>query len=280
MSVPTVVTTPLTAPDPGRPLLVVGPSLGTTTALWEPVAALLDVEVLGVDLPGHGASPVPGAPYTVPELAEAVLSAVDAHRGPGAPFHYAGDSIGGALGLALALRAPDRVRSLAPVCTGAKLGEPAAWHERAALVRAEGTGAVVATSRQRWFAPGFPERAPEVSGPLLDRLREVDPEGYARACEALALLDLRGDLARITAPTVVVSGAQDIPCPPEMGAIVADGVPCARQVVLDGVGHLAPAEAPEAVAAILRDLIRAGEDGRPDAGPSAPAVAHPTKEQP
>ena len=76
MSVPTVVTTPLTASDPGRPLLVVGPSLGTTTALRQPVAALLDVEVLGVDLPGHGASPVPDAPYTVPELAEAVLAAV------------------------------------------------------------------------------------------------------------------------------------------------------------------------------------------------------------
>lgn len=258
MTVPVIATTPLTEAVPHGPLLVVGPSLGTTTALWAPVAAALGpgVEVLGWDLPGHGASPASTEPFTVGELAAGVLTAVGADRA----FHYAGDSLGGAVGLALALLAPDRVRSLAPVCTGAQIGDPAGWRDRAALVRAEGTEAVVAGSRERWFGPGFTDREPELTERLLDDLRSADAESYAHACEALAELDLREELGAITAPTTVVSGTEDVATPADVGAVIAEAVPGARHVVLDGVGHLAPVEAVDEVAGLLRELIAHQEE--------------------
>jgi 3-oxoadipate enol-lactonase/4-carboxymuconolactone decarboxylase len=184
------------------------------------------------------------------DLARAVLALADDAR-PGERFHYAGDSIGGAVGLQLLLDTPERVGRAALLCTGAKIGEAAAWHERAALVRAEGTASVVAGSIERWFAPGFMEREPVVAGALLGALRATAPESYAYACEALALFDVRDQLSRIEQPVLAVAGAHDKPTPVDNLRLIARDVRHGRLVVLDDVAHLAPAELPDGVAALL-----------------------------
>jgi 3-oxoadipate enol-lactonase/4-carboxymuconolactone decarboxylase len=237
------------------PLLLLGPSLGTSAeTLWAACAARIrgDFHVVGWDLPGHGRSAPTGHPYRVADLAREVVALADEIR-PGEPFGYAGDSLGGAVGLQLLLDAPARVTSAVLLCTGAKIGEPAGWHDRAALVRAEGTGAVVAGSIDRWFAPGFAEREPAVAGALLGALRAADAGSYARACEALAGFDVRDRLGEITAPVLAVAGAEDKPAPPAGLRLIAEGVRHGRVLVLDGVAHLAPAERPDGVAALLDD---------------------------
>jgi 3-oxoadipate enol-lactonase/4-carboxymuconolactone decarboxylase len=234
---------------PGRPLLVVGPSVGTTAAsLWARCAARMrgGFHVVGWDLPGHGRSAPAEGGYTVADLARGVLALAD-----GKPFSYAGDSIGGAVGLQLLLDASEQVESAALLCTGAKIGEAPAWHERAALVRAEGIESVVAGSLERWFAPGFAERSPETVAELIGALRATDPESYAYACEALALFDVRAELSRIEQPILAVAGAHDKPAPVAGLRLIADEVLNGRLVVLDGVAHLAPAELPDGVAALL-----------------------------
>ena len=98
------------------PLLVLGPSLGTSaTTLWAASAAgLTDAfDVVGWDLPGHGHNrSVPEEPFTMAELAAGVLHVVDdvlTERGqPRGPFFYAGDSVGGAAGLQILAHALDR----------------------------------------------------------------------------------------------------------------------------------------------------------------------------
>jgi 3-oxoadipate enol-lactonase/4-carboxymuconolactone decarboxylase len=241
------------ADAPGRPLLLLGPSVGTSAeTLWARCAARLrgGFHVVGWDLPGHGRSAAAAGPYTMADLARAVLALAGDAR-PGEPFHYAGASIGGAVGLQLLLDAPQRVGRAALLGTGAKIGEPAAWHERAALVRAEGTESVVAGSIERWFAPGFPERDPAAFQALLGALRATDPESYAYACEALALFDVRDQLSRIGQPVLAVAGAHDKPTPVDNLRLIADRVRDGRLVVLDDVAHLAPAELPDGVAALL-----------------------------
>jgi 3-oxoadipate enol-lactonase/4-carboxymuconolactone decarboxylase len=257
------------------PLLVLGPSLGTSArTLWSSTAAHLTdrFEIIAWDLPGHGSNAVVGQPFTTTELAAGVLAMVDdmlAERGTvDVPFVYAGDSVGGAVGLQLMLDAPDRIVSSILLCTGATIGDSAGWRERAATVRTSGTPAVVESSAARWFAPGFLEREPANATALLHALRDADDEGYAQVCEALAGYDLRDRLAGIGAPVLAVAGAKDGPTPPSSLQEIADGVRRGTLVVLDEVGHLAPAEAPREVARLIR-AHAAGE--RPDGPPTTVA---------
>jgi len=261
MSVPRITGVQLSEPGSG-PLLVLGPSLGTSvTALWSDCAARLsrDFHVVGWDLPGHGHNTLVGEPFTLAELATGVLALVDgvlAERGEtGGRFGYAGDSVGGAVGLQLALDAPERVSAVAVLCSGAQIGEPDGWHDRAALVRASGTPVMVTNAAQRWFAPGFLDRRPEVGATLLHALQEADAEGYAQTCEALAGFDVRDRLGEISTPLLAVAGTLDLATPTAKLEQVAARVPDARLVELDDTAHLAPAERPAEVARLLHEHL-------------------------
>jgi 3-oxoadipate enol-lactonase/4-carboxymuconolactone decarboxylase len=260
--------------DPALPLLVLGPSLGASvTALWSSTAGRLTdaFHVLGWDLPGHGSNAqVPEAGFTMVELAAGVLALVEqvqAERGdPDAPFAYAGDSVGGAVGQVLLLSSSAPVRAAVLLCSSARFGDPEDWHERAALVRREGTAVMLDSSAERWFSAGFALREPTVAAALLDSLSNADPEGYAATCEALAEFDVRDRLGDISAPVLVVSGEDDAAAPVADGRLVAERVRDGRQVVLPDVAHLAPAEAPEKVARLVRDHLGGTTDLMTEAG--------------
>ncbi|QKJ20780.1 alpha/beta fold hydrolase [Microbacterium hominis] len=251
MTIPTLAFTEPVGPA-GAPLLVLGPSLGTSTILWEAATPALATEfrVTAWDLPGHGASPAGAAAFSVADLADAV-----AERARGLGEHrvlYAGVSLGGATGLELSLRHPDLVAASAIVASGARLGDPAAWHERAAHVRALSTASLVIPSAQRWFAPGSIERHPDLSGRLLHALRDADDESYARCCEALAAYDVRDRLGEIAVPTLALWGEHDAVAPEGKAVEIASGVRDGRAECVAGVAHLPPAEDPAATAHALR----------------------------
>lgn len=245
----------------GQPVLVVGPSLGTSvTALWGRAAELLGerFHVVGWELPGHGHGAPATEPFTVADLAAGVVAAVDTTLGQTSGqasgqvrFAYAGDSVGGAVGLQLALDVPGRLSGVAVFCTGAKIGTAESWAQRAATVRASGTPAVVEVSAQRWFGTGFLERSPEAGTALLQSLQHADAESYARVCEALGAFDVRDRLGGIDVPVLAVGGAEDVPTPAATLREHAARIHGARFVELDGVAHLAPAEAPRSVASLV-----------------------------
>jgi 3-oxoadipate enol-lactonase/4-carboxymuconolactone decarboxylase len=243
------------------PLLVLGPSLGTSAAtLWTACAAgLTDAfDVVAWDLPGHGHNRgVPEEPFTMAELAAGVLRVVDdvlTERGqPRGPFFYAGDSVGGAVGLRLMLDAPDRVVAAALLCTGAQIASEETWTERMSQVASSGTPVMVSGSAERWFGPGFVEREPERASALLHALSDTVDEGYVQVCGALATYDVRDRLGRISAPVLAIAGSADVATPPDKLREIADGVSDGTYVELDGVAHLAPAEAPKVVAGLLRE---------------------------
>lgn len=242
------------------PLLVLGPSLGTSAlTLWGACAAALTdaFDVVAWDLPGHGHNTaVPEEPFSMAELAAGVLVVVDdllTERGQaGGSFAYAGDSVGGCVGLQLMLDAPGRVAGAVLLCTGAKIGDAESWTGRIGQVRASGTPVMVAASAERWFAPGFLEREPERGSALLHALQSADDGGYVQVCAALADFDVRARLGAIAAPVLAVAGAEDGVTPTAGLREIADGVRDGRLVELDGVAHLAPAEAPALVARLIR----------------------------
>jgi len=252
---------------PDRPILVLGPSLGTSArSLWTRVARALGAEfrVYAWDLPGHGDSG-PAADVHVRGLAAALLAALDRTLGAeaGQSFHYAGNSVGGAVGLQLMLDTPERVRTATLLGTGARIGAPDAWTERGVAVRAWGTKVLVDATPAGWFSPGFADRDPETAKALLDALGASDPMSYAAVCDALAGFDVRDRLDEIGQPVLAVAGADDVSTPPTSLRHLAEGVPHGRLVVLPGVGHLPPAERPDLVATLITDHSRAEPEPTP-----------------
>ncbi|ANS69354.1 3-oxoadipate enol-lactone hydrolase [Streptomyces lincolnensis] len=243
-------------PASGAPLLL-GPSLGTSYALWDKVAPDLSAthRVIRWDLPGHGGSAAdligPGA--GVGDLAALVLALADSlgvER-----FAYAGVSLGGAVGLHLAVHHPERIESLAVICSSAHFNGSKPWQERAAQVRAEGLERLAKSADARWFTAGF--TVPE----LVRDHRDADPGAYAACCDALAAFDLRDRLAEISVPTLLVAGREDPATPPAHLREIADAVPSAALVEIPGASHLAPAQCPDAVLTALRAHLN-GTAGR------------------
>ncbi|MDF6044683.1 3-oxoadipate enol-lactonase [Streptomyces sp. JH14] len=233
------------------PPLILGPSLGTSLAVWDPQTPSLarTHRVVRWDLPGHGGSPAGLLPDggSVADLGRLVLGLADALGIE--EFAYAGISLGGAVGTWLAVHHPERLASLAILCSSAHFGDPQGWSERAALVRAEGTAPVAETAATRWFTPSF--AADPAARAMVDDLSATDPAAYAGLCDALAGYDIRSELSRITAPTLVVAGREDPATPVAHARELADGIPGAALTEVAHAAHLAGVERPVPVLAAL-----------------------------
>ncbi len=259
--VPLALAASLTGPA-GAPVLVLGNSLGTSAVVWErQVGALAaSFRLLRYELPGHGGTAAAAGPYTIARLGAGVLALLDDLGIERAG--YCGISLGGMVGMWLAAHAPGRIAALGLVCTSAYLPPAEGWHTRAAQVRAGGMAAVSRTVASRWFTPAYAVANPPVIELFLTGLEGTDPAGYARCCEAIAAMDLRADLAAITAPTLVISGAEDPATPPEHGGVIASRIDGARHEVVPDAAHLAAVSAPEVVTgALLAHLSGAVADG-------------------
>jgi 3-oxoadipate enol-lactonase len=235
-----------------KPVLVLASSLGTTWELWDPQLPSLtqDFRVVRFDPPGHGRSSIPEESFTVESVADGVVELLDALDLERASF--CGLSLGGMVGMALALRAPERVDRLVLCCTAAFLGPVEGWHERARIVRATGTSAIAGAVLGRWFTQRFRDDRPDVVAHYRDMLRGIPAEGYAACCEAIARWDARSDVSAIRTPTLVVAGEDDVATPPEDGALLAASIAGAELTVLPECAHLANVEQP---ALFMRALL-------------------------
>jgi 3-oxoadipate enol-lactonase len=258
MTVPVIVATASPA-DGGRDdalPLVLGPSLGTTTAIWDRARPLLAAShpLLAWDLPGHGASPATTEPFTMAELAEGVLRAVDAAGID--RFGYAGISLGGVAGLQLALDHPGRFARLTIIASLPKIGVREGWLQRAADVRAMGTPSLVTPSAGRWFTPGFLEREPDASSRVLHGLMDVDDESYALCVDALRETDLRDRLGGLEVPFTLIAGDADPVIPLEEARAAVESAPDGTLHVVGEASHMVAVEHPAEVAGILLTEMR------------------------
>jgi 3-oxoadipate enol-lactonase len=241
------------AGDADAPVLVLGSSLGTTGAMWEPQRAALAqrFRVVCYDHRGHGTSELPAAPYEIADLGRDVLGLLDdlgIDR-----FSYAGLSLGGMVGMWVAAEAAQRVERLALLCTSAALDAAPAWHQRAADVAAGGMAAVADAVVGRWFTPDFAAARPEVVVSCHAMLRATPVEGYIGCCAAIAEMDLRDRLPSIEAPTLAIGARDDPAIPPPHSAAIAAAITGARLEIVDHAAHLANVEQADAVTRLLID---------------------------
>jgi 3-oxoadipate enol-lactonase len=107
----------------------------------------------------------------------------------------------------------------------------------------------------RWLTPEFAAANPDVRDTLRSMLVNTPAEGYARCCQAIERMDLRGALTRILAPTLVVSGSEDPSTPPEHQRLIAEAIPNARHETVSPAAHLAAVEQPEAVNRLILEHL-------------------------
>ncbi|MFD9093610.1 4-carboxymuconolactone decarboxylase [Streptomyces collinus] len=232
------------------PVLILGPSLGTTWHMWDRQVPELTKQwrVFRFDLPGHGGAPARPA-GSVGELADRLLATLDAlgvQR-----FGYAGCALGGAIGLELALRRPERLASLALVAASPRFGTADEFRQRGVVVRSNGLDPIARSAPDRWFTGGFAAAQPAITEWAVQMVRTTDPGCYIAACEALAGFDVRSELGRVGVPTLVLVGSDDrVTGPAEARTLVA-GIPDARLAVVPGASHLVPVEQPAAVTDLL-----------------------------
>jgi 3-oxoadipate enol-lactonase len=232
------------------PVVVLSNSLGATRGMWDPqVPALAErFRVVTYDTRGHGDSPAPPGPYTLDDLVDdlvAVLDEVGTDRA-----HVAGLSLGGMTAMRLAAREPARVDRLALLCTSAK-ADPQGFLDRAAAARSGGTAPLAPVVVSRWLTPAYAAEYPDLVARLEAMIAAADDEGYAACCEVVAHMDLREDLGRITAPTLVISGWEDPALPPEHQKLIADSISGAELITVSPGAHLANLEQPLQVTGAL-----------------------------
>lgn len=239
------------------PAILFSNSLGTTHRMWDAVVDELAAEFrcIRYDTRGHGASDVPRGAYEIGDLADdaaAILDDLGVERA-----HFAGLSLGGMVGQAFAVRHPVRLASLTLMATTAFFPTRESWYERAALVRREGTQAILPATLERWFTPGFRASAPTVVKAVADDFAASDREGYAAACEAIGRMDLRPIRNSITAPTTIIAGAEDPATPLAMAETLREGIAGATLVTLSPAAHLLAVEQAAKVSSTLHRSVAA-----------------------
>ncbi|AKM31364.1 3-oxoadipate enol-lactonase [Pandoraea faecigallinarum] len=242
--------------DDDAPALVLSNSLGTTLEMWAPQLAALarEFRVIRYDTRGHGGSSVTPGPYVIDQLGRdvvALLDTLDIQRAS-----LAGVSMGGMTGMWLGIHAPRRLNRLAIVCSSAHIGAEAVWNARIQAVLAEGMGAVTDAVVSRWFTPEYAEREAATVERMKAMFRSLAPQGYAAACAAVRDMNQLDEIAAITAPTLIITGAGDLATPPAMSSAMVERIPGATQVVVPGA-HLSNIECAPAVTQALLDFLKA-----------------------
>jgi len=227
------------------PALVFSNSLGTSLAMWEPQVSALarTFRVLRYDGRGQGQSSVSPGPYTISRLAADVVSLLDKLKIP--RVHFCGLSMGGMVGMSLALQTPDRLGKVILSNTAPKIGSPDVWNARIESVQRGGMAAVVEGVLDRWFTPGFRAQSPTAIESTRQMLLDSPAEGYIACCAAVRDMDARDSIARIRIPTLIISGKHDPVTAPRDGREMAEQIPGAEYREL-AAAHLSNMEAAEA----------------------------------
>ena len=224
---------------------------------WQIPAFERDHRLLLVDLPGHYRSPLPAGPLSVDAMADAVGVLLARLGEP--PAHVVGLSLGGCVALALALRAPERVRSLTVVNAFARLrpASPAAVVRLVArlVLLATAPMSVVAALVARGLFPRAEQAA--LYEAAAHSLARTSRRTYLAGLRALAGFDARASLARVRCPTLVVAGAADATVALGLKEALARAIPGSRWVIVPGSGHATNADHPDAFNATLRDFLAA-----------------------
>jgi 3-oxoadipate enol-lactonase len=227
------------------PAVVLVNSIGLTTILWnhQRPAFERDFRVVCYDQRGHGSSEIFPAPYSIADLGGDLVTLLDELDISRASI--CGLSLGGLVATWTAANHPGRVDRLILACTSAYPNDDKKWSARISQARAEGMKSIVEGGSKGWFTPRFRDSQPEIGEQLKEAYVSTSVEGYVGCCEALRTANLLPDLAKISAPTLIVAGRQDRGFPVDHAVALHEGIKGSRLVVFEDAAHFASVEKSE-----------------------------------
>jgi 3-oxoadipate enol-lactonase len=232
----------------GAPVVTFSHSLAANLHLWDAQAASLSgrYRVLSYDIRGHGGSDVPAPPYTLEQLADdlhGLLQALGITQ-----THFVGLSMGGLIGMTMALRFPRAVQSLVladtTACYGPKMTPM--WDDRIRVAEAEGIEPLLDRTMEAWFTPPFRAQQPAVIERIRAMLRPTDVRGYVGAIRAIGYVDLREAIGAIRCPTLIIVGEEDRGTDIKMAKTMHERIAGSELAVLPKAAHCSCVEAADA----------------------------------
>jgi 3-oxoadipate enol-lactonase len=247
----------------GEPVALLWPSLFTDHRMWDRQVAVLRAagwRTLALDPPGHGNSPGHGRAFTMDACAEAAIQVLDA-SGVHAPVVLFGTSWGGIVAPRVALRATDRVKAMVLFNTTA---EPANWSSRSSSKLLTVLLAIKALDPlvdrmllSMQLSAGTRRQQPQVGAHLAARFRSWNRRTVIETVRSV-LVDrdgVLGALGGVSAPALVVSGAEDTILPSAFSLRIVEKMQNARHVEAPGAAHLVPIEQPDLANSLIRDFL-------------------------
>ena len=243
----------------GQPLVLLhgwGMHGGLMSGLADNLAR--DHEVYLVDLPGHGrSSPLNGGSFQVNDVLDSLAACLPSSA------HWVGWSLGGLVSLSMALRAPERVRSLVLLATSPRFLEAEGWPGvQSGLLDQMGRDFVgdyqVTLNRFVGLQTFGQEGGRQLAKLILERLSEAprpDEESLLASLDFLKHTDLRGNLSELIGPVAIILGDRDRLVPVAQASALRQLLPVADVRVIEGAAHL-PFMTHEAdVSLIIREFL-------------------------
>jgi 3-oxoadipate enol-lactonase len=235
----------------GEPVLMIHGLGGTTNTFTPLLPAFARHKRVRFDLPGSGRSSRVEGPLSIEKFIEAAKRAMAAAKVEKA--HVVGHSMGTIIATHLAATEASAVRSLALFGPLLAPPEPARPNIRARAGRARQEGMQGIADALVQASTSSETRAKRLAAVAFVResLMAQDPDGYARSCEALA--DMQpADTSRITCPTLLVTGDEDVVSPPQSVRMMGHKIAGSRVEVVRGCGHWTPVEKPDECIELLK----------------------------
>jgi pimeloyl-ACP methyl ester carboxylesterase len=229
----------------GEPVVFIH-GLGSSARDWENQIGFFSkiYQVILFDVRGHGKSDKPPGPYSIPLFSRDLIALLTALQI--GPVHVVGISMGGMIGLQLAVDAPELVKSLVVVNSGPEmvvrtLKERIQIWQRFLIVRLLGMRKMGAVLSGRLFPK--PEQG-ELRKVFVERWAENDPRAYRDAMSALVGWSVSEQLEKIACPVLVVAADEDY-TPVEAKASYIKRLQHGELVVIADSRHATPVEQPD-----------------------------------
>lgn len=252
---------------PDAPTVVLGHGLLFSGWMFHPQTEVLreHYRCVTVDWRGQGDTPATPSGYDMDTLTADAVALIG--RLAAGPVHYVGLSMGGFVGQRIAARHGELLRSLTLLDTSADAEPPEKAKEYrllAQVYRFTGVRPVLGKVKAAMFGPDF--LSSPANEPVIDewvrRLRRCERAGIRKA--VLGVVErqpVQQELSRISVPTLVAVGADDVATPPAEAKRVAAAVDGARLEVVKGSGHSSTLEQPGALTALIRDFLTSVDGG-------------------